>query len=106
MPTLGDLQTIGNDENVFAVAFDPTHLDLHGKPPLSQRFQISSSVSRRSVCGAMCVGWLDRKSTKVLTLFTICSPIEYGGTQRRAIFSRRSLGRERRPYRRDHRANV
>jgi hypothetical protein len=33
MPTLGDLQTIGNDENVFAVAFDPTHLDLHGKPP-------------------------------------------------------------------------
>ena len=28
MPPFGNLQTIGNDENIFAVTFDPTSFDL------------------------------------------------------------------------------
>jgi hypothetical protein len=35
MSPFDDLQTIGNDENVFAVTFDPTSFDLHGQPPCS-----------------------------------------------------------------------
>src|SRR6516165_6110706 len=33
MPPFGNLQTIGNDENVFTVTFDETRLDFHGQPP-------------------------------------------------------------------------